>query len=294
MEIPVRRQMVAAELKRIRESIGASGEEVAAALGWSQSKISRVENARITISVRDLATLLHYYGAPEDVRAELLAATAEDAGHPGAWVVQAGGPRRRQTEVASIETRVTSIRQYYPLMIPGQLQSPEYALAFTRLGGWPDPESIVARRVKRQELLGSPHSPRYSALLEARSFLSWPGGRDVMANQIRFIRARAQQTNISVRIIPLREGRRAAAIVPFTLYEFVSGSRPSVVFVETQTADLYLSAQSDIETYENIFGKLTSEALDEEASLDYLAELDRHVKDVGHPSMGLGRQGDGS
>ncbi|MEU0156841.1 helix-turn-helix domain-containing protein [Micromonospora fulviviridis] len=282
MEIPVRRQLVAAELKRIRESIGASGEEVAAALGWSQSKISRVENARIAISVRDLATLLHYYGASEEVRAELLAATAEDAGYPGAWVVQAGGPRRRQTEVASIETRVTSIRQYYPLMIPGQLQSPDYALAFTRLGGWPDPESIVARRMKRQELLGSAHSPRYTALLEARGFLSWPGGRDVMMGQIDFIRVRAQQRNISIQVIPLREDRLAAAIIPFTLYEFASGSQPSVVFVETQTADLYLSAQPDIDTYEDIFGKLTSEALDEETSLDYLAELVSHVEDVVH------------
>ncbi|MBM0230228.1 helix-turn-helix domain-containing protein [Micromonospora sp. ATA51] len=74
------RERVAAELKRIREGLGVPGEEVAAALGWSQPKVSRIENARIAVSTRDLATLLHYYGVPEEIRAELLAVTADDEG----------------------------------------------------------------------------------------------------------------------------------------------------------------------------------------------------------------------
>ncbi|UFN93297.1 helix-turn-helix domain-containing protein [Micromonospora aurantiaca] len=52
------RARVAAELKRIREGLGIPGEEVAAVLGWSQPKVSRIENARIAVSTRDLATLL--------------------------------------------------------------------------------------------------------------------------------------------------------------------------------------------------------------------------------------------
>lgn len=139
-------------MKRIRETLGVPGEEVAAALGWSQPKVSRIENARIAVSIRDLATLLHYYGVPEDVRAELLSLNADDEGFPGAWIVRAGGPTRRQGEVAAIETRVSAIRQFYPLMIHGQLQSSEYAMAYTRAGGWPNPEAIVSRRMQRQEL----------------------------------------------------------------------------------------------------------------------------------------------
>jgi transcriptional regulator with XRE-family HTH domain len=276
----VHRDLVAAELKRIREALGVPGEEVAAALGWSQSKVSRIENARITVTVRDLAALLHYYGAPEEVRAELLAVTADDEGFPGAWIVRAGGPQRRQGEVATIETRLASIRQYYPLMIPGQLQSREYALAYTRIGGWPAPESIVARRMQRQALLEETDGPSYVALLDARAFLAWPGGRDVMLRQIEHLRTRSALAAISVWIIPLGIERTAAAMVPFTLYRFRTGSSPTVAFVESQTADLYFSDAADVGAYETLFDRLAADALDGPESLDYLASLADYVKDL--------------
>lgn len=283
MAEPAHRQRVAAELKRIREAHGVPGEEVAAALGWSQPKVSRIENARIAVSVRDLATLLHYYGVPEEVRAELLTMTADDEGYPGAWIVRAGGTPRRQGEVAAIETRVAAIRQFYPLMIPGQLQSPEYALAYTRAGGWPDPESIVRRRMQRQKLLSTAGAPSYLALLDARAFLAWPGSVDVMAGQIDYIRRRVTLPNIDVRVIPLGL-RTAAAMVPFTLYDFRSEASTRVVFVESQTADLYLSAEADVDTYSTVFDALTADALDGPASLIHLAWLGDYIKDLQRPS----------
>src|SRR4051812_18364970 len=98
------REWFGAELRRIRESMQISGEEVAHALKWSQSKVSRVETARIGISMRDLATLLHYYGVPEEVKAELISLNADESGQEGAWIVRASRPPRRQSEVAAIET----------------------------------------------------------------------------------------------------------------------------------------------------------------------------------------------
>lgn len=274
------RERVAAELKRIREALGVSGEEVAAALGWSQPKVSRVENARIAVSVRDLATLLHYYGVPEEVRAELLTMTADDQGLGGAWIVRAGGPPRRQREVAALESRLAVLRQYYPLMIPGQLQSPAYALAHLRAGGWPDPESIVARRMHRQELLASPNGPQYVAVLDARAFLAWPGTTETISDQVAHLRRRAALPNVTVLLIPLGIGRRASAMTPFTIYEFVAATSPQVVFIESQTADLYLSSPHDVETYADLFERLRGDALNESDSLDYLASLTDHVKDL--------------
>lgn len=288
MASPTHRERVAAELKRIREGLGLSGEEVAAALGWSQPKVSRIENARISVSVRDLATLLHYYGVPEDVRAELLAMTAEDEGVGGAWLVRAGGPTRRQGEVAAIETRVRMIRQYYPLMVPGQLQSPDYALSYTRSGGWPDPEAIVARRMSRQDLLRADEAPTYVALLDARAFLAWPGGREVMRGQLAYLRMRAELPNVTVRIIPLGVDRAASAMVPFTLYDFRSELSPRVVFVESQTADLYLSAAADVQAYAELFDRLGADALNPAESLAYLASLADYIDDLASHQWNLG------
>lgn len=285
----VHRERVAAELKRIREGVGVSGEEVAAALGWSQPKVSRIENARIAVSTRDLATLLHYYGVPEEVRAELLAMTADEEGIGGAWLVRAGGVTRRQSEVAAIETRVRSIQQYYPLTVPGQLQSPEYALAYTRSGGWPNPEAIVARRMRRQELLRSDDAPAYAALLDARAFLAWPGSRDVVLSQLAYLRTRAELPNVTVRIIPLGVDRTASAMVPFTLYDFRNESSPRVVYVESQTADLYLSASTDVAAYSAVFDSLAGDALSPEDSMAHLASLARYIEDLEDPRSTDGR-----
>jgi len=96
------RLRVGAELRRLREAARLSGEQVAATFGWSQPKVSRIETVRTAFTVRDVAQLLALYGVTDDVRAELLAATAEDTGE-GAWIVRAGGFPRRQGSIASLE-----------------------------------------------------------------------------------------------------------------------------------------------------------------------------------------------
>jgi transcriptional regulator with XRE-family HTH domain len=85
-----------------RERFGLPGTQVARRLGWSQSKVSRVETGRFGASLEELAALLDFYGVAEEVRAELLARVARRDGLASAWVARAGGPRRRQGEVGLI------------------------------------------------------------------------------------------------------------------------------------------------------------------------------------------------
>jgi transcriptional regulator with XRE-family HTH domain len=62
------RLRVGAELRRLREASGMSGEQVARALNWSQPKVSRIEAGRHAHTVRDIASLLTFYGVNDDVR----------------------------------------------------------------------------------------------------------------------------------------------------------------------------------------------------------------------------------
>src|SRR5689334_11316448 len=103
------RLRIGAELRRIRLATGLSGEQAARALDWSQAKVSRMETGRTAFTVRDVAGLLAVYGVTDDVRAELLAATAEDVGE-GAWIVRAGGFPRRQGSIAALESVTKRIR----------------------------------------------------------------------------------------------------------------------------------------------------------------------------------------
>lgn len=271
------RKRIGAELRRIRLALGFSGEYVGGELGWSQSKLSRIESARFSYSVWDLAALLDFYEVPEEVRAELTSAIAEDSGVQGAWIVRAGGSPRRQGEVAAIETRVARIRQYHPIVVPGQLQSYEYARAIATTAGFERPDEIAEGRMSRQTLLVGNGPPRYDAVLDARALCRWPGSKAVLRDQLDHLVKRASLPAVSVHVIPLGGEAETLALSPFLIYDFSEGSAPTAVLLESRTADLYLSAKEDVATYTGQFDGLIGEALAPEESLTYLRSL---VKDM--------------
>src|SRR5919112_1016788 len=161
------RLRVGAELRRLRELAQLSGEHVARTLGWSQPKVSRIEAGRTSFTVKDVAGLLALYGVTDDVRAELLGATAEDNGE-GAWIVRVGGFPRRQGSIAAPESVTKRIRHHQPVVIPGLLQTYDYARAVAQAAGAADPGAIAAARMHRQEMLTATNAPRYDVVLDAR------------------------------------------------------------------------------------------------------------------------------
>jgi transcriptional regulator with XRE-family HTH domain len=271
------RARVASELRRTREDSELSGERVAEALGWSQSKLSRIETARFGVSIPDLARLLSYYGVDEDVRAELLTAAAEDSGVAGAWIVRAGGTPRRQREVSAVESRVTRMRQYHPVVIPGQLQSPGYSRALAAAAGFADPDGIASRRVQRQRLLEDDDAPEYEVVVDERSIWRWPGPPSVIQSQIQHLVDRAELPTVSVRVLPMGGQANAIGLSPFLIYDFSAKTSPRTVLIETVTTDLYLSAAEDVSGYVDLFARLTDEALAPSDSIDYLRRLARRV-----------------
>jgi transcriptional regulator with XRE-family HTH domain len=271
------RARVGRELRRIRADAGLSGERVAAALGWSQSKLSRIETARFGVSIWDLARLLDHYGVVEEERAELLTAIAEDADLGGAWMIRAGGPPRRQRELAAVESRVTRLRQYHPIVVPGQLQSLSYAREVARASGLAEPERIPALRMTRQRLLSGDDAPDYHVVVDERSLLRWPGPGDVMQEQVDHMLARAQLPSVCLKVLPTGGRASAFALSPFLIYDFRAKTSPTTVLIETHTTDLYLSARKDVQGYTELFQKLADEALSPTESLTYLKALKRRV-----------------
>jgi len=275
------RARIGSELRRFREAAGVSGTAVAEALGWSQSKVSRVETGRFGASLGELATLLDYYGAPEEVRAELVAAAARDHGVEGAWLVRAGGPRRRHGEMAAIEERVRSLRQYHVTVVPGLLQSPSYARAVLDAGGFEDAAAIAGRRQDRQIRFATRSDVRYEVVLDARALRRWPGDRAVHIEQVDHLLAAVESSKVELRILADSSAGTAWVLSPFLLYEFTQA--PTLVLCETRTADLYLSAAADVEVYGDLFGRLKSDALSPADSVEVLKDLRRQF---GSPRKG--------
>jgi len=264
-----------AELRRIRESAGLSGSEVARAIGWSQPKLSRLETGRFGASLTEVAALLDYYGTPEEVRAELLSHTARRDGLEGAWVVRAGGPRRRQIEVGTIESRVQRLRQYQATTVPGLLQSPRYARAVARAMGFQNAPAIAERRTQRQTAFHARADVRYEVVLDARALLRWPGDNSVMVEQVERL-VHLDRESLDLRVLPVGGGATAFGMSGFLIYEFTE-SRPAVVLVEAQTADLYLADERDVTAYGETFARLQKDSLSARASK---AHLERTLRDL--------------
>jgi len=264
-----------AELRRIREDAGLSGSEVARAIGWSQPKLSRLETGRFGASLAEVAALLDYYGVPEEVRAELLSRVARRDGLASAWVVRAGGPRRRQSEVGTIESRVHRLRQYQATTVPGLLQTPRYARAVASAMGFENAPSIAERRSQRQDAFHSRGDARYEVVLDARALLRWPGDDGVMIEQLERL-VHLERKSLDLRILPTGGGAKAFGMSGFLVYEFTE-SRPAVVLVEAQTADLYLADERDVTAYGETFARLQKDALSVRASK---AHLERSLRDL--------------
>lgn len=251
---------VGPELRRIREGLGISGSAVARDLGWSQSKISRVETGRFGASVSEIAELLTYYGVAEEVRAEILASVARSSGLEGAWVVSAGGPSRRQSSVEDVEARVKDLHQYHASWIPGLLQTGAYAAGVCEAAGL-EPDDVVPLRLQRQELMASRKGVTYQVVIDESVLRRSPRvASSDMADQMTSLLDRMSNGYVDLRVVPL--GRPVSVFVAgsFVLYDFKAG--PPVVLCEAQTADLYLSSERDISAYQRLFKGLWKDALD--------------------------------
>jgi transcriptional regulator with XRE-family HTH domain len=266
---------VGEQLRRIRESAGLSGSAVARELGWSQSKVSRVETGRFGASLEEVAQLLNYYAVPEEVRAEILAAVARHEGMEGAWVVRAGGSSRRQGEVATVESRVRALSQYQALWFPGLLQSPDYAAAIAKSGGFGPEGTFVERRAQRQQTLRERKDVTYTVILEEQALTLAPGAASVMAQQLEHVLEAIDTRFVDLRIRPTDRTNAVFTAGSFVIYDFASG--PSVVLTEGQTADLYLSAEADLTAYRELFTKLHKNALGRKESRAAVESARRRV-----------------
>jgi transcriptional regulator with XRE-family HTH domain len=275
------RLRIGAELRRLRELAGLSGEQVARALSWSQPKVSRIEMGRTAFTVKDVANLLALYGVTDDVRAELLGSTAEDIGE-GAWIVRAGGFPRRQGAIASLESVTKRIRHHQPVVLPGLLQTREYARAVAQAAGVEDPDAITDARMRRQEVIAGKGGPQYDVVVDARALLLGVGSPDLIRDQASALADRAErQRRLDFRIIPFGRLTPVFSPVGFTVYDFRAEESPSVAWIESPTGDVYFSAADDIERYSALFKQLQGVALSARDSVGYLrsfaADVERYT-----------------
>ena len=271
-------------LRRARESQGIIQATAANAMSWSVSKLIRIETGAVTISVNDLRALLTYYDITEANRVDELVEMAKNAKKPS-WLHDYKGVAG-DVFLAFLAHEGTAVRSYslQPVLIPGLLQTDEYATAVMRvMRGSKEPERIsrlVELRIARQErVFARENDIKLNYLLDESAVRRVVGGPDVMRRQLDALINSCQRSNVSLRIVPFGQGVYRSIRVPFVVLEFSEPEDEPILFLEYPQGDSLiredllfddggtdapLSPPTTAPTYLQIFSELREMTSDEE------------------------------
>jgi transcriptional regulator with XRE-family HTH domain len=269
----VRARQLAAELRRLRDAATLTGEETASRLGWSPSKISRIENGQTPPSPADLRRLLDLYEATGSQR-ERLELLGRSASQRGWWDAYADTLGPEYTALIALEAEASTLRWYSPMLVPGLLQTEDYAREVIRSGLLIAPPGEVERRVQvkmtRQRDLTKDQPAGLAVVLDEAALLRRVGGAGVMRGQLAHLAGMAERPNVTVQVLPLAAGAHPATTGEFTILAFPELIAPDVVFLENMTSDLYVEQEAAVYRYALAFDRLRALALDPAQSVDFI------------------------
>jgi transcriptional regulator with XRE-family HTH domain len=259
-------------LREQRESAGLSGVEAGRRLGWSQSKVSRIEAARVRAEVEDVRPLLDLYGVSGSTRSRLLQLAEDAAGPASEWrnSTRVGLPRRQQDFVA-FEAAATAITHYQPMIIPGPMQTRSYAERVLAIVGHPDPERAIETRRARRSAIFVEGGPSIRIVLPAQAVHWNPGPDGVLAEQLQTVADLAEQFGADLRVIPLDVEQRAFLAHPAVVYD-LAGQEPQAI-VETTTMDVRVTDSKDVEVLRRRIDAMISVALSRADSISYVRQV---------------------
>lgn len=220
-----------AELRRIRERAGRTQKAAAESLGWSTSKIIRIETGAVAVSPSDVMALLHVYDVDDKALADELVAITRNKNEMW-WDAYRKYHTQQFFDFLDYENAAIRIRQYIGLVVPGLLQTEDYALALTR--GYTDTDEMakgkVEVRMRRQQRLTGEDAPDAWFVLDEAVLHRWIGGPEVMRNQLLHLKEMARRPNITIQVVPFKTGMHPGMIGSFTIFEFPSdGDNPDYV-----------------------------------------------------------------
>ncbi|ARZ69578.1 XRE family transcriptional regulator [Streptomyces albireticuli] len=268
----VRRRRLGQELRKLRELKGMTAEEVAERLLVSQSKISRLENGRRSISQRDVRDLCGVYGVEDHRIVDSLMQMAKESRQQGWWHAFGDIP---YSVYIGLETDAASLRVYEASLVPGLLQTPNYASAVTE-GSWPeataaDIERRVQVRMRRQERITDPENPlRLWAVIDESALRRIVGNRAIMREQMRQLVQFSLEPHITVQVLPYDVGAHPGMYGKFSILEFTDPQDASTVYLEGITSDLYLEKPNDVQTYSVMYEHLRMQALNADHSRQFI------------------------
>ncbi|MGC5039604.1 MULTISPECIES: helix-turn-helix domain-containing protein [unclassified Streptomyces] len=274
----VRRRKLGAELRALRAAAGLTSGEAARLVGWHQSKVSRIETGTSGVKPADVRLLLDAYRVADTQLRELLtmlAGSDDSGGRHHWWHAYRGVLPPTYRDFISLESQAGAMRTLETTVVPGLLQTPEYARAVTKAAveGLSEDrlDTLVEVRLARQVVLRADPPLRLSAVLDEAVLRREVGGPGVMARQLERLVEAARLPQVRLQVLPFAAGAHIGVTGPFVIFSFSSTSDLDVVVLDHLTSSLYLERKEDLQAYTEAFNALQIHALSPEDSLDFIA-----------------------
>ncbi|MGI5200657.1 helix-turn-helix domain-containing protein [Spirillospora sp. CA-108201] len=231
---------IAVEMRRLREARGLSGNKLAEQLGCDRSYVSRVENGRLHLSP-DYARRLDRLWGTTFARLVRLAETSDD----GDWF----------TGLTDHEARATRHRMWAALLVPGLLQTPEYARAMLSTGMVTGVEEALEKRLARQAAVWERSEPALVSVILSWAVLAQPvGGAEVMRAQIARLVELADAPHVSIRVLEASGGAHNGLDGSFRL--LTVGDR-EVAFTDAPERGRLVTTPTDVMKYAVRYDRLS-------------------------------------
>jgi hypothetical protein len=258
-----------------------SAADAARRVDHDASWLSRIESAEVRPHPNDVRALLSLYGVEGD-QAEAVIAVARQAKQRGWW--------QRYTDVlpdwfstyVGMESEASVIRTYQCQMVPGLLQTEEYARAAFQ--GAPIPmrddevDRQVALRMERQVILTSDEPPLLRVVIDEGAVRRLVGGPTIMKAQIRRLIEESSRSTIQILLLPYAAGMGFDG--SFVILDFPPLPEPypdaaedRMVYVDTLTGALYLERPTEISAYSAAHEQLQALSLGPKQTRDTLSKI---------------------
>jgi transcriptional regulator with XRE-family HTH domain len=274
----LRRRELGALLRALRTEQGLTVEQVAEHLLCSPSKVSRMETGHRTATPRDVRDLCALYGVSDPGERDRMMQLARESRLQGWWQSY----DLQYSTYVGLEAEAISIHCFQSAVIPGLLQTPDYARAGhdVAIPRFPDAQidHAIEAKLTRQRILTKENPPDFAAVIDESALRRVTGSSLIMAEQLDKLLQSTELPNVTLQVLPFDAGTHPALESNFNIVE-LPGPTADVVFVEGLSGSTYLERDVDLDLYRKVMARLQSLALSSADTIELVKEVLRSYKD---------------
>jgi transcriptional regulator with XRE-family HTH domain len=274
----VAKRRLSRQLLQLRVKNGYTANHVCDMLSWGRGKVGRFEaNQWKRPEMSDIRDLLRVYGVDEAQREEIEDLAIRSRARPW-W---RDNSAIFENEFPGFENDAIRIRVFIPLVLPGLLQTQEYAEAFMRMGPRPPAwrREALQTRLRRQEILDRTDgtAPMLTAIVTEASLLYRWGTRADRREQIEHLIETGQRPNVDLHIQRFADGPPRGLVSPINIFDFPPGE-PAIAYTETDMGIQEVTGTGHVSLYSQSFDRAVDGALESGDTTAYLRQLAHHME----------------